>query len=177
MQALLISLFLSFSIWIMSGCGYHPYRATAIPCEMKTLILDTEDPYGPLATTMYEALRSHGIRVITRENKNIKLSSLRLQKEDITRNTLSIFSDGKTSEYSIRMTILIQVVIPNKGIYPITSTISRSFFDHPYAPLAKDTEQHIIINDMRIQAVENLIRQFSNIYYTADNAVTNFYNN
>ncbi|VFP86087.1 LPS assembly lipoprotein LptE [Candidatus Erwinia haradaeae] len=177
MQKLLVSLFFSIFIWSINGCGYHPYHATEIPFEMKTLTLDTEDPYGPLAMTLYEALQLHGIHVIKRERKNIKRASIRLQKEEISRNTLSIFSDGKTSEYSIIMTIFIQVIIPNKGIYPITSTISRSFFDHPYAPLAKDTEQSIIINDMRMQAVENLIHQFSQTYYTTNRTTIHLRNN
>ncbi|VFP80429.1 LPS assembly lipoprotein LptE [Candidatus Erwinia haradaeae] len=175
MQKLLVSLFFCIFLWSVNGCGYHPYHATAMPSEMKTLVLDTEDPYGPLAMTLHEALQLHGIHVIKRERKNTKISSIRLQKEEITRNTLSIFSDGKTSEYSIIMTIFIQIIIPNRGIYPITSTVSRSFFDHPYAPLAKDTEQSIMISDMRMQAVENLIHQFSQTYYTADHTAINLH--
>ncbi|VFP87734.1 LPS assembly lipoprotein LptE [Candidatus Erwinia haradaeae] len=168
MKKLLVALFLGIFIWGTNGCGYHRYHAIEIPFGMKTLVLDTEDPYGPLAMTLHEALQLHNIHVIKRKRKNIKISSIRLQKEEISRNALSIFSDGKTSEYSITMTIFIQMIIPHKGIYPITSTVSRSFFDHPYAPLAKDTEQSIIISDMRMQAVENLIHQFLKTYYTAN---------
>ncbi|VFP84217.1 LPS-assembly lipoprotein LptE [Candidatus Erwinia haradaeae] len=176
MQKLLLPLLFSIMTLCTDGCGYHPYPIFRIPDIMQTLIVDTTDPYGPLATAVYEELQHHSVRIIDTPTTHTNITSLRLQEETVSRDITATFPNGKTSEYVIMMTIHAEVVIPDQGVYPITSAVSRSFFDHPQAALAKDTEQNIIIDDMRQQAVEDLIRQFAildgaekNILYQYDN--------
>ncbi|VFP83062.1 LPS assembly lipoprotein LptE [Candidatus Erwinia haradaeae] len=163
MRKLLLSLLFYFLILNLSGCGYHTYPICNIPQILQTLIIDTTDPYGPLATAVYEELRFHNVNIIDTSTNNKNIASLHLQAETLNRDTIATFPNGKASEYLIMMNIYAEVIIPNKGIYPITSRVSRSFFYHPNAALANDTEQNIIIHDMRKQAIENLIRQLTTL--------------
>lgn len=152
-----------FTTLITAGCGFHLRGATQISSELKTLILESSDPYGPLTRVIRQQLRLNDVSVIDNPGLRSDIPSLRLQKESRHRNTASIFRNGRTAEYLMMLTVSAQVLLPNKEIYPISATVEHSFFDNPQAALAKDSEQEIIIQDMREKAAEQLIRKLLSV--------------
>ncbi len=66
----IIRLFVMLAAVITAGCGFHPRGTTQVPTELRTLVLETGDPYGPLTRVVRQQLRINNVNIVEATQKN-----------------------------------------------------------------------------------------------------------
>ena len=133
----------------LTACGWHFDNGAAVPAELKTMALESSDPYSEMSMAMRKQLLSNNVNLVPAKQG---VPVLRLNKQTSSDKVASVFKQGREAE---------KVRLANGETYPISAKINRTFFDNSRAALAKSAERDVIWNDMREQAARQLINKMA----------------
>ena len=142
----------------LTACGWHFDNGAAVPAELKTMALESSDPYSEMSMAMRKQLLSNNVNLVPAKQG---VPVLRLNKQTSNDKVASVFKQGREAEKVLILDVEASVRLANGETYPISAKINRTFFDNSRAALAKSAERDVIWNDMREQAARQLINKMA----------------
>ena len=139
---------------LLSACGFHFQNGELIPQELKTITLESSDPYSEMAIAMRRQLQVNNVQLVEGQ---AGVPVLRLNRISTNDEVASIFKQGREAEKVLFLQVDATVRMPNREPFEINAKVNRTFFDNSRAALAKAAEKDVIWNDMRDQAARQLI--------------------
>lgn len=154
------TLCLTAAVALLSACGWHFDNGALVPEALKTLTFESGDPYGEMSMALRRQLQLNNVNLVPAA-QNVPV--LRLARETTSNEVASIFQRGREAEKVLILNVDANVRLANGQTYPISTKVSRTFFDNSRAALAKSAERDVIWNDMRNQAARQLISKMASL--------------
>jgi LPS-assembly lipoprotein len=147
--------------FFLGGCGFHLRGATVLPEPMTRTELSGATTEGPLGIEIAQVLRSAGGALVGPGEGGTAV--LHIVSERMNRRVASVGAGGKASEYELRYVLTAALRTPEGEILaPQQSvTVVRTYGFDPNNVLGASNEEELLRNEMRRQAVRQLLRQFN----------------
>jgi LPS-assembly lipoprotein len=144
-----------------------------LPESLTQVVITAPLQYSPLTRALQKRLPVYQLEGLINPTANVnptmidKTVIVKLQPEQFERRLLSVFSSGQVAEYDLVYTVRYEVIFPNKMPIDNTLTVSRDYQDDPDQILAKSRELNLVLNELRTESADRLIRLLSSQYNTS----------
>lgn len=155
-----ICLFILFGI-LVSGCGFKLRGQYLLSPELQTLYVSSDDRYGELTRLVKQHLKINNVKITTDFDK--KTPVLYILKDSLDRRTLSVFPNGQVAEYELIYTVRYQLRMNNRDTQTFSFELNRDYQDDPNVALAKSRELSLMLNEMRKEAADKILRNMASI--------------
>lgn len=148
----------------LSGCGFH-LRGTTPDSRLSFDSVYLDAPRGtPLERELRGAILSQGNTALATEQKSAAVT-LRILSEGQEKKILTLNAQGQVREYSLLYRVNFEVADKdNKKLLTPNELALQAFLSYSESQaLAKETEERMTYNDLRRDAVSQIMRQLSRI--------------
>lgn len=148
----------------LSGCGFQ-LRGTTPESQLSFDSVYLQAPRGtPLERELRAAILSQGNTVLATDQKTGAVT-LRILSEAQEKKILTLNAQGQVREFSLLYRINFEVVDKddNKLLKPNELALQAFLSYSESQALAKETEERLTYNDLRRDAVSQIMRQLSRI--------------
>ncbi|WKE66632.1 LPS assembly lipoprotein LptE [Gallaecimonas kandeliae] len=149
MRWLLLSLTL-----LASGCGFHLKGSYEMPAAYRQVTLTSFDQYARITTLVSQSLAGSGVAL--GQGPEVHILS-----DNLDRQTLSLFSTGQVAEYELVYSLKWQLIREGQEPQVHVIEVRRDYQDDPARTLAKDRERDLLLEEMRKEAADRLVRQLA----------------
>ncbi len=144
----------------LSACGFQLRGDYLIPKEISDISLTSFDKYGQLTRNIDAQLRLSNIKVVPPSET---IPNLHLISESESERTVSLYQNSRAAEKELTYRASYRVTIPEIGSKTFSTTVTRNYLDNPRTALAKSVERDMIVDEMRMQASSQIIRQMARL--------------
>ena len=154
----LIFLILSNLILLLDGCGFRLRGSLGSSVVLPAIYLGGT-PGSAIMVELKQTLQGIGTEIVT--NKSQATYVLDIINEHQDRRILSVSSSGAVQEYELQYMVTFRVTSPQEAILLDRQDISftRSFSYTQTDLLAKSAEEESLVDSMRQDAVQGIIRR------------------
>lgn len=172
---------------LMTGCGFKLRGSHFLPEQMQTLNFKVSKNSSELVKTVAQHLKNNDVKLLNKFQSNV--AQLTIIDDRLDRRTLSLFENGQLAEYELIYTVRYAVnpVVHTTSTKTVENTVEsavkskakgtaqpsgpqefdfeiyRNYQDDPSNILAKSRELDLILNEMRQQAADKILRQLATI--------------
>lgn len=154
---------------LLSACGFHLRGDYLLPDDVNQLSLTSYDEYSTLTKDLRKQLTRNGIEIVPPSSQ---VPNLHLIKESDGDTTVSIYQNSRAAEKQLNYSVQYRITIPGESSQTFSTSVTRSYLDNPQASLAKSIEEDLLLDEMRQQASQQILRQMARLKADPD-AVTN----
>jgi LPS-assembly lipoprotein len=157
----------------LQGCGFKLRGTQALPSYLNNVVILTQFDYLPLSRALdarlpvYQLTSIVGEKTIPEGVEPTTVVVIKLQPEALERRLLSIFSSGQVAEYELIYSVNYEVIFPFSEPISTSMTVAREYQDDPDQVLAKSRELELILDEMRAESADRMIRLLSSQYTQA----------
>lgn len=141
-------------VFALTACGWHFKNNEVLPVSLRTLTFESADQYSDMSRALRSQLQLNDVKLVSSQNG---VAKLRLVSASTYSRVLSVFKQAREAEKVLTLNVDAIVDMPNKGAYPLSVAVHRTFFDDSRAALAKSAERESLMKDMYEQASRQLI--------------------
>lgn len=146
--------------FLISSCGFHLKKASSLPEDLKQLTLIGDDEKSALFAYLQDELKVSNVKLVA---ANKQSAQLYLSKEQLNRQTLSLFQNGQVAEYELAYSVSYVVKRPNEKAIEKHFELYRNYQDDPNNALAKAKELELVISEIRQHASRRIVRELSQL--------------
>ena len=147
---------------IVSGCGFKLRGSQVLPQNINTVAVQAA-PHSLMARALNKRLPVYDLQPSQAEaHPNANTVFISLAPESLDRRLLSVFPTGQVAEYELIYSVRYTVVFPDKEPFEHQFEVAREYQDDPDRVLAKSRELNIVLDEMRADAADRIIRLLSN---------------
>lgn len=150
-------------IFSLSSCGFQLRGSQQFPEHIKLVEVRSLSAHDPQARALADRLPVYQLGY-TRAADPTEIANtviIELRPENLDRRLLSVFRTGQVAEYEFIYRVDYRLTFP--GQEPVNSVVEvlREYQDDPDQVLAKSRELDLILDEMRAEAADRIIRLMS----------------
>lgn len=147
-------------LMLISSCGFH-LRGNLPLSQFPAMYIQSER-HSELAQLVSERLAHNKVQLLQQYQPDAPM--LRLQNDSLERRTLSLFPNGQVAEYELIYKVSYTLTMPEGSEQAYEFELFRDYQDDPNQALAKARELELMLDELRQQAANRIVRQLSRLH-------------
>lgn len=159
-KAFFKSLLYLTALLMLQSCGFKLSGDQSLPAGMERVFVVDAESRSPLQRALKKRLKLYQIPVVDVAQALDDGSTLGiyLQPDSLERRLLSLFPTGQVAEYELVLSVHYQIQFPGREPREVQFDVTREYQDDPDAILAKSRELELVLEELRNQAADRIIR-------------------
>jgi LPS-assembly lipoprotein len=146
---------------LLAACGFHLRGQGGFTFPFQTLLIQTSNANAPLILDLKRAVQLNGVKLVdTSENAQL---TLHIVSETMSKQILSLSDAGRVREYQLNYRVSLRAYDSKQQEWVSADEIvlQRYLSYDNTQVLAKEMEETLLYQDMRADAVQQILRRLS----------------